>query len=1527
MPERGGPTAQSGILYQNSVTALYLGRLCDSTQRQPAEMVVKVRVEAPESVDDTVVTYSDGHQVYIQVKENIRDVDAAWEKLLKDFETQFWNSGFQNDKDRLLFFTGEIHEEHRTLKEICERAAGYEDFSEWVDHFTIPQRNLIRKIKAVLHPSHSTDADLFYFLRHIDVDIWPLEYIERHLIHIWMPASNKTIKELFRLLRDRVGGAARRRRSFTADKLRNDLSAEESVRFEAQPDLVELRRVIKSCSAGLRQHKYTIANTEKHIERPIVGELVSWVRDSTASENVAMLLDQAGMGKTVVAHDVLRALEDAGIDVLAIKADQKLSGVANSEDLRKNLDLPDSVERIVSLLSSQKLTVLLIDQIDALSLSLARDQRALDVVLELVARVRLQSNVRVLISCRIFDLHNDPRLKSIETGKRFQLTELTDDELKGVLGDLGVDFNGLTPAAQKLLRIPLHLDLFARAVESGESNTSGRAQAYGIVTLQDLYGLLWRNVILKPDPDGPSASNRARVIDLLTEYMDKEQKTSAPYSIFTLPENNYLEPAVQWLASEGILLPSGTEWSFLHQTFFDYCYAKRFVESGGSISETILRGDQGIFARPQLLQVLAYLRGTNPSIYLRELNRLLNSSELRVHLRELVLSWFGSIPNPTDDEWVVARRMFLEPGQRARLLQVMQGNLGWFNRIKSETLTGMLAQDDQTLDTSIIPYLSSMLEVAQAEVINIVRPFLGRGEKWNHRLRWMLNRIRQWQSTEAVDLFEELFRLAPTTERVGIHEIDDIAKVYPQAGCRLIYQAFDLVVENIKAQQSEADFHRPSFTNELEVFNGSTVVEALKAVTQAEPKYFLDLMLAWLERAMELKGGLKGDGTYYDGDALSYNWYETAFVIKHALVQAFIDALISVARSSRDQFRQMASRLEESPYETPQLLLSHVYRAVPEIYSHDAQRFLLSDQRRLDLGDHEQYDSRQVIKAIYPFLSVEERSELEGSITSYRPIRKHRGLRGLRWSGLEQLYLLQAIPTEYLTERGLLCLRELERKFPGVRPSEKPITSQGGTVGSPISAKAVEKMSDSSWLRAMAKYKGGVTHKEFLKGGAHQLGSVLTNQIKNNPDRFYRLASRVPPDTDDSYVQAFINGLADSNAPVKKLIDVIRHFSSQPERDIKRTIASALERRAKDGLPDDLIDLLESYVRASFDESENWWMRDEERNENSSWHGGLNGGPYSSYLNSDRGSALRSLMRILDHRDDEEARHRKWALIEFVANDPSTALRAGAIEELDYMLAEDRERAITLFERLMEGHPALLRSHSTQEFVYAGIYKYYRRMRPFILALMNEKFEEIQQRGAELACIASISPKALETAENQADAQEIAKPALIGPTPWRRGAAHVYAVNIASEFSDVCVAGLLQVLDDEDKKVRQFISGAFPRLGDEHIFKLRHFMEAYAASRALSGGRDQFIEYLLKCGLLDPQWALSVTAIILNNPQRTNDFEGFAGGEELIRLVIRIYTHPLVDDDTCRLSMDLFDQLMERYKPEAYLVLGEWDRR
>ena len=1525
MAEHGGTSTQSGIFYQNSVAALFLGRLCDPTERLASEVVVNVRVEAPQHVDDIVVTFADSHKTYIQAKENIRVGDEAWEKLWSDFENQFLSVDFARGRDRLLFHTGEIRSEFLVLREMCKRAAGLENHSEWITALNTQQASLLRKIQANLDPARAGagDASLFELLRHVDVEIWGLDHIERDLSPIWMPDSNKRRRELFRLLRDKAGGQARYRKSFSRDQLIAELAEEATVSFSSQPNIGELRALVTMAGAVLRQHKHNFAGTGIHIDQPTVDEIVEWVVTSGDHQNVAVILDQPGMGKTVVARDTLLKLESNGVAVLALKADQQLSSVNSRDDLQ--LGLPDSVERVMARLAEGNRAVLLIDQIDALSLSIARDQKALNLVLDLIARVRLIPNVRVLLSCRLFDLNNDPRLKGIEIPKKFKIAELTDDVVKVVLERLGMDFQRLTPTTKLLLRIPLHLELFARAIEAGTS-LAGQNEPSGVSSLQDLYSLIWKNVISAPD--GPPLAERERVINLITEYMYTEQKPSAPQSIFSTSENVVLESAVTWLASHGILIAGNKEWSFLHQTFFDFSYAKRFVEQGNSISTEVLGGDQGLSARPQVMHVLGYLRSTNPQSYLRELHVLLNSSELRVHLRTLVLQWFGGLTDPTDDELLVARRMLAVATSRPLMLGAIRGNVGWFNRLRIDVIPGMLDEGDQALDTQIIPYLSSLIEEEQSDVINLVRPFLGRSEQWNRRLWSLLDHIHNWQVPQVTKLFEELFHQMPRTDLLAIRHFDDIAKIDPKVGCRLIQSVFYFLLNNIRGTETgEQPVYVYSIHHELEQLNGSTLVEALSILVHSDPDYFLEVMLPWLEETLELSYPSSNENGQYRSDVLSHSWYASTFVVKRTLLSSLTDALVAVARTKPEVFRPIATRLAATEFETNQLLLSHVYRTVPELYAEDALEFLLTDSRRLNLGSDGQYDTRQIIHAICPYLSYDQQVALEEAIFAYRPLIRDWGLNGLKRYCVEEFRLLRSVPNSYLSEKGKHRLQELERKFPNEVVPEHPIVSQGGFVGPPIDQEAIEKMSDAAWLGAMTKYHGNVAHRDFLKGGATELARELARRVKEEPERFYHLAMRAPADIDSRYVHAFIGGLAESAAPLDYLVAVIRRFVPQEERDMRSAISSALEKRASAAISDDLVDLLESYARGPMEEqSEEFWrVSDRDRNL-SERHDGLNSGPYISYLNSPRGSAFRALMRALDERGDVQSNERKWSLIEFAANDPSSALRAGAIEELTYLLHQDRERAIALFERLMDGHPELLQVYYTQEFLRYGLFRYYRRMRPFILAVTEAEFESTQQRGAELICIAAISHGAL-SADELSDAQQLAETVITGRASWRRGAARIYAFNVASPSSDICVAGLIRLLDDDDETVRRFVSGTFSHLRDEHIYTLRTFLEAFASSRSLDQGWEQFTEFLWTHATLDPEWALRIVSLVLQSSHQPTGWRQFDAGEELIRLVLRIYTDPISTEQMRRTAMDLFDQLMQRYAFEAHRVLSEWDTR
>ena len=277
----------------------------------------------------------------------------------------------------------------------------------------------------------------------------------------------------------------------------------------------------------------------------------------------------------------------------------------------------------------------------------------------------------------------------------------------------------------------------------------------------------------------------------------------------------------------------------------------------------------------------------------------------------------------------------------------------------------------------------------------------------------------------------------------------------------------------------------------------------------------------------------------------------------------------------------------------------------------------MGDQRRLDLGDGEQYETRQVVRAIYPYLSDEQREKLEAHILAFAPIYKSGGVEALRWRGIEQFRILKSIPREYLTVRGSQQLRQWEHKFPNVMVSEEPITSRGGFVGSPISKDIARKMSDAQWLGAIQKYQCGRTHRDFLRRGAEQLAQVLQGLVREYPQRSYRLLQRIPDDVEDAYVSAFVNGLADWDAPADWLFQAVRRFMIQDGRAIKRMIAGAVQKRCNNQVPEDILGYLYTWVHEVADDDELWWKSGED-------HGDV----FASYLNSDPGAAFGTLMRV-----------------------------------------------------------------------------------------------------------------------------------------------------------------------------------------------------------------------------------------------------------------------------------------------------------
>jgi len=233
MAEAGGTTTQSGIYYQNSIASLYLGRLIDPL-RTSSETIESVRVEAPEEVDDIVITYANGAKEFVQAKERLSSSSSEWNKLWVSFKNQADICQANGNSYSLILTMSNTDQNIQSLKELCERAKGKENREEWIESLNTQHVKIVEKIKQ---PNILIDEDaIFNLLKYVEVKVIPLNDIENDYLPHWIPNSSVKKKILFSHLRDLVGGYARVRRVFKCSKLLEELLLNYEIEINDSPN-------------------------------------------------------------------------------------------------------------------------------------------------------------------------------------------------------------------------------------------------------------------------------------------------------------------------------------------------------------------------------------------------------------------------------------------------------------------------------------------------------------------------------------------------------------------------------------------------------------------------------------------------------------------------------------------------------------------------------------------------------------------------------------------------------------------------------------------------------------------------------------------------------------------------------------------------------------------------------------------------------------------------------------------------------------------------------------------------------------------------------------------------------------------------------------------------------------------------------------------------------------------------------------------------------------------------------------------
>lgn len=1577
--ELGGPANQSGISYQNLFIAYQIAVMLGAEESLPADSrIASVRGEAPTRVDDVVITHVDGSRIFAQVKEDVSLSGSDWNRILRAFGTQF-ESDFDRERDILLLCVGADRENFIQLHAMFDRASTSTNFDEWQERLNQEQRNLWIQKLVDFCPAGD---DLWPFVRRVRIETHlrsTLENVAPKLLPQSRNDSGPVSRfSLFSHIKSYVPDDARLRRQLTAEDWKKRLLDEHSIRIDAPIPLAQLRAAVELCSAVLRGQRCTFGNrgefAQRHIARAITEEILEWILAKDQKESIGVLLDGAGKGKTVVLRDILWALEERGITTLAIKADGQLDDLARGRAIHEcqGVSLPATVEDVVIALghaaaTEDKPMVVLLDQVDALSLSMTRDGRAIEAISTLVHRLRFVPNVRVLLACRTFDLNTTPNLRTLNIKHRFSLPDLTEDEIKATLQGAGVESYLLPPTAHKLFQTPLHLDIFLRAIEAHDGEERLPMPVTGNLragNLHGLYRLLWERFITSSSAPVTPA-DRLEVVSLLKNSMHSKQRTTAPDSLFMHQETQSLLPARDYLASQGLLQREGNSWSFLHQTFYDYAFAWFFVEEDeGSLTQTILASPQGLDERPLLHHVLGFLRATDAATYGRELEQLGIASffakpELTKHLQILLRDWFGALREPSDLEWRHAQYLLQSDEHKLGFLQKINGNADWFARLLPIHIPRWLQQldarpDDQFLESTFW-FLSSVGNDAahQAQIVALLHPYLNRSEKWNLRIQGCLNQLQQWHTTEAVALYEEML-LVFWDDQDGMlrYTFREVAKAFPDDGCRILRRVLELNLERMRATlpERQEDFYGDIFSVFQEKSTGGLTLdrEVLDILAERAPSAFLDAAWEFTLEVLPLGQHRLADekGLCFPSDACHDAWdIRTSSGVMHRshfgfdLAKSLGQAVQNLAKEQPIEFECWFDRLADLPMETPQMLSLDALCAEPESYAAQALEFLLGDERRLHLGE-EQFETRRLIREVAPFWSAKECLQLETAILNYweLPYDLKIGLRGLsvlKWRGSEQWRLLRDLGRERLSPNGQKRLDEWDRKFPNYPLPNVPIRSWSGFVSSPIDGEKANLMSDKDWLKAMGHYEGNVRHRNSLslRGGAEQLCHVLEAQVTAQPQRFARLfLERVPLDVDAFYVKGVMDGLAKSVAPSELLFAVVRRFldhcGPNVYQDLPIATARALGERASTDIPDDLLNLLQDWVRETPPESENENFYLDQQNQSlatalsqqnrDATCNTMNSGALMDYLNSTRGQALSTIFQVLHARNDEES---IWHWIEAMAKETSAALRVGAVWELSSIAYKNPARAWSAFSALIEGHSVVLRSHFTHHFLYNSVYQLPEETRPIIRLLLNDPFKNIRQEGAKLACVLALRSGDIDI--------QLLNELQSGPAEWRYGMAEVCANSVTDDLeSDTAIACeqyLATLFEDEDDQVRRTAARFGSNLRAEHLVNLTSLLEKFAVSRAYPDGAHWYQEFLFEYGDLRPSWTLTPIQSILKRTNPPSHELRRLNGDELIRCVLRLYTLPDADELLRSQTISLFGELLELAPYHAQKMLNEWD--
>ena len=1039
-------------------------------------------------------------------------------------------------------------------------------------------------------------------------------------------------------------------------------------------------------------HSYTpFGVAGQQVPRAEANDLLT---DLQAADGPSLILltGAAGSGKSGVVREVMTGLSDSLVPHLAFRIDRHLSCQSTNELSTTVLKRDETPVSALENLAEGRTSVLIIDQIDAVSEVSGRTGAIKDVMFELVRETHDYGDVRCVLVCRSFDLENDPLYRQLEEehqAKRLAVKRLSwDDEVAPVLTRKGVATERFTESERRLLCLPLHLAIFLEIGNPSFSFNTSTALMQGLLEKKTRDLKKDRNVGWQVQ--APLCS--------MAEWMSEKQVLSCPDTVL-----DDFDGARDWLSSEGLIVTEQHRLAFFHESFFDFIFARSFARSNQDIIEFLTSAEQHLFRRTQVRQILTAMRETDKSRYLSALTDVLTNCKIRFHVKHAVAQWLSRVHDATSEELKIIQS--LDDGAEEfpiLMRRALFTGEAWFDLLNERGEIQILFESESYSRACCLRvWLSTLAEKRPATVAALMRNWWKKDPSRNEQLiEWFgfLQLIRLHPSLIA--LLSEVVNSPLSGHTVNrycsqiVRIVQNLCETEPEASVKILSALFATWFEVVPQTHLLTD----DGSDDIITFE-------LPVLADKAPGVFLDVMTPILTESVQM--ALERD-PYNNGIPVLYESSDTKG--PDALFSLCRNALQTIAAASPKEAEARLDQIDPRIHEGILHLHLETIKANPAALGDRFEALLDHDDVFKAGYSGTEWKSfaeaaRSVVKAkSMNVRTIEDRifrhrPEQNRAVNianeiktkrpdNTRPTRRH-VMEILACSGHVEWCVLKTIGRDLLSLRGKKRLSELERKFP-TDEFPTPRSFEGGFVESPIPTAVVHKMTDDNWLSAIGNDRFQNNESQLRRGeivgGATELARELDSRAKSEPDRFARFFLRLPEGSNSIFGQHLLQGLAAAEqVDEDATIATLRTAHAHPDRPFGLQIVRLIERHPACARDDDVFEALLWY--AEHGEARETLISGFETPTGKfpSIHDLVRANTALDVngMNSTRGYAWRTLGQLVTHHPHRAADI--WNLVEQRANEETFApVRTMMLHTLASLYRLDPVRFVACLQRLVE---------------------------------------------------------------------------------------------------------------------------------------------------------------------------------------------------------------------------------------------------